>query len=447
MMKPRNNDRRRVHWQKESRQVDSGDEVETLCEAVRDEQCAVHCYLLHEHDELYRPKTATSELRFGTEVAKEEDEKQQKWVWGEEKEEQKEDEMKGNEDSEEEGATVKAPLSMNYGESVLEWLSFEDSPQFETLREELVHNDDSTLDRNLLDRLTIQCAVAIQGTDYTLKEALGLKTYADLTAFQSELRKAHWKGRPIEIKRAYFHWALTLYEAHLYHSKPIPSVSDTVKNPRRLFHGLNRMFTVNHELPVYLGPFSVSTSDKVARQFSDQQGLLFSIVSSYLNPFKFCVGIDMITFSCFKNEAEILFINQPLPVAKTEIFGDDMLEMVNHLLGSLKTRETRILDKDAFFRKLGIKSKWDASTWMPEIVQNPLLFAKSECDGMNVVDRLVIELSVVDHRLVNRLRNEKYKDTSYLNHLVQDLNVEELYDSYQLSMGNVPAIDAHRMFN
>ena len=420
----RENDRRRVDRQKEAKQPhddgnDSDDaplgprsvggEIDTQCEALRDTLCAAHSYLLHDNDELYRLRLAAAELRFATEVVAEDTE-------------QKEDEVKRDEEDEED------PLSINYGESVLEWLSFDESPQFDSLREELIYNEDSTLDRDLLSRMTVQCVAAIQDTDYTLKEALGLKTYADATAFQSELRKAHWKGRALALKRAYFHWAMTLYEAHLYHSKPVPAVSG---KPKGVYHGLNRLFTMNRELPIYLGPFSVSTSKTVAKQFSNEKGLLFSISPSYVNPFKFSVGIDMLTFSSFKNEAEVLFNNQPIPIKKTETFGDAMVRLVDHFLFSLKNRKTRINDVDAFYQKLGVD--WN-DEWIPIILEHKLLFKKTQYpDGRKIIDRLLAELNILDQRLVELVLDMVHDDSRpYVVYLVEDLKTKHLLQHYRM---------------
>ena len=147
----RENDNRRPKLQKESKQQDDevsdrggqNDEVETLCEALRDTLCAAHCYLLHADDELYRLRAGAAELRFATEVVETK---------------QKENQMKNDrEDAVEDKERVKEPLSINFGESVLEWLSFTDPPRFGSLREELIHNDNSTLDQDLLDRMTVQC--------------------------------------------------------------------------------------------------------------------------------------------------------------------------------------------------------------------------------------------------------------------------------------------------
>ena len=139
---------RRAERRKQNDAQDDGayDEVETLCEALRDTLCSAHCYLLHRDDELYRLHTENAELRFATEVVADEPE-------------QIEDEMKNDVEEDPD----RDPLSIKFGVSVLEWLSFGDSPLFETLREEIIFNDDSTIDHELYSRMTTICAAKIEG--------------------------------------------------------------------------------------------------------------------------------------------------------------------------------------------------------------------------------------------------------------------------------------------
>ena len=391
--------------------------MERECEALRDTLCAAHCYLLHQNDELYRLRLAAAELRFATEVVGD-------------GLDQKKDEIKKQDDNKEDEEMEEDPLSINYGESVLEWLSFGDSPKFESLREELVYNEDSTLDGDLLDRMIIQCAAAIEGTNFMLKEALALKAYADATAFQSELRKAHWKGLSMEVKTAYFHWAMALYQSHLYHAKIVPAISG---KPRGIYHGLNRMFMMHNELPIYLGPFSVSTNKTVAKQFSNEKGLLFTIAPSYVNPFKFSVGIEMVTFSSFKNEAEILFNNQPIPIKKTETFSEAMTRLVNHFLFSVKNRKTRINDVAAFWNKVGLE--WN-DQWIPFILKHKLLFEKTRFEGRKTIDRLFAELNIMNQRLVDPILDMKHEDKPYLVYLLEDLRAKPLLQHYRLMTSN-----------
>ena len=69
-----------------------------------------------------------------------------------------------------------------------------------------------------------------------------------------------------------------------------------------------------------------------------------------LNQYDLCqsgtltIGIDMLTLRAFKNEAEVLFNNQPIPIKQTEIFGDTKLLFVNHFLFIFKNRQTCITE-------------------------------------------------------------------------------------------------------
>ena len=267
-------------------------------------------------------------------------------------------------------------------------------------------------------------------TRATLKEAMALKLYTDTTNYQSELRKAHWESTSKAVKSAYYHWAMTLYEAHLYHAKPISPQKDKVQKPRQVFHGLTRLFTIDRELPLYFGPFSTTVLKSVAKHFSKGQGLMFSIAPSFQNPFKFCVGINMEMLSAFKNESEFLMYNQIIPIKKTETFSDAMELLVSHLLFSLKNRKTRINDLAAFYHKLGVE--WN-DQWIAIILQHKLLFAETQCKPWKVIDRLFAELDIMDQRLVDCVLDMTDDDGKpYIVYLVEELKVKQLLQHYRL---------------
>ena len=46
----------------------------------------------------------------------------------------------------------------------------------------------------------------------------------------------------------------------------------------------------------------------VAKQFSNEKGLIWKIKPSYYNPLKLVIGIEMDWVSAFKNEAEVLYV-------------------------------------------------------------------------------------------------------------------------------------------
>ena len=106
---------------------------------------------------------------------------------------------------------------------------------------------------------------------------------------------------------------------------PIPSVNQ--RAPRSLYHGLNRLFTVGQELPIYFGPFSSTVEQTVATSFGGDNGMIFKIQPSYSNMETCCVGIDVAIISQFKHEKEILLVNQVIPIQKasTSKVSDDQL--------------------------------------------------------------------------------------------------------------------------
>jgi len=78
------------------------------------------------------------------------------------------------------------------------------------------------------------------------------------------------------------------------------------------------------------------------------------VQSSYANPIRFVVGIDMIRISCFKHEREFLLYSQSLPIKSTETFEDDDEKMVDHFMYSLRATKHRITDRAVFLRKIWV---------------------------------------------------------------------------------------------
>ncbi|MCP3653281.1 MAG: hypothetical protein GY766_00075, partial [Herbaspirillum sp.] len=306
---------------KRSEELEEHDDVDTLCEALSDNLNSAHCYLLHQHDDgnLYRLSSSPdgADSRFSTAVQV--------------------DETK--DDEKDEKQSVAEPLGIDFGRSVLEWLPFGEEPQFDSLRTEIVENAQSTIDEALYDQYQLQCLVKAEDTDYALNELLALKLFTDTTAYQALLRKAHWTISPPAVRQSFYHWARAIYLAALRHSVPIPSVNQ--RAPRSLYHGLNRLFTVGQELPIYFGPFSSTVDQHVANTFGGENGLIFQIQPSYSNVETCCVGIDVATISQFKHEKEILLVNQAIPIQKasTSKVNDDKL-WVDHFMYTLKARGT-----------------------------------------------------------------------------------------------------------
>merc|ERR1712176_1195404 len=133
-----------------------------------------------------------------------------------------------------------------------------------------------------------------------------------------------------------------MYQTFLFHAQPIPKAERGGGGPKTLYHGLNKLFQVDHTAPTYQGPFSTTDSKDVAMGFANNQGLIFSVKGSYSNPIRFILGIDMVRISCFKHEREILLYSQTLPIKSTETFAEDNESMVNHLMFSLKSTKEPI---------------------------------------------------------------------------------------------------------
>eukprot|EP01084_Bolivina_argentea_P025286 47019_1 len=106
------------------------------------------------------------------------------------------------------------------------------------------------------------------------------------------------------MKREFYWWAINIYSTFLYHAQPLPRFSQNDADPMKIYHGVNRIFIVDERTPKYNGPVSTTLLDSVAAGFADESGLLWSIRTTYYNPFRFINGIDVSWISCHKNEAE-----------------------------------------------------------------------------------------------------------------------------------------------
>ena len=365
------NRERRNEKHSESNRIEN---VSSKCAVLREILCAVHCYLLHRSNELYR-------------LSSENEEAQSKFTSLVKEKEVNEDTKDDQEDEE--------PLAIDFGVSVLRWLSFEDEPAFDNLEIEMVQNKDSSVSQQGFDRMVIECAEKIkteQFGDYELEELMGFKFYTDYSTDCANLRKAHWKAMPKEMKKRYYHWARTIYRAALRHAVPIPLQSGNKNAAKWLYHGLSLLFRMDQELPTYFGPFSTSLAASVADEFSDKKGLRLRIKAGYEDSTKRCLGVDMQSISCFKREREVLLVDQPIPIQSTKTWSNDAAVLVDHFLYSLKSRGTRIRDAQLFWKTLGIqyKEEWDAL-----IVDHKLYWTKTKYQDKVIAQRLQEELGLV----------------------------------------------------
>ena len=172
-------------------------EVNTLCDAVSDVLQSVHCYLLHKEKHLYRLSAATNnkfQSRFATPTV----------------DENSGDATKQNAEKKEDGEP-----SVDFGLNVLQWLPYGQMPNHENLKQEIIRNPESSIDRAVFEQYEIICNAKIKGTKWTSNEMISSKMYSDTTDLQSKLRQAHWIVAAMAVRKAYYHWAMGLYRTHL----------------------------------------------------------------------------------------------------------------------------------------------------------------------------------------------------------------------------------------
>ena len=371
-------------------ELDRNDSSSSECAVLRETLCGIHCYLLHRSNELYRLSSgvATGSLsKFSSLVS-----------GGESADDGKEEKKEAE------------PLSIDFGVSVIRWLPYGEEPLFETLRDEIIHNEDSTVTEEGYERMEVECAEKIKSelfADYKLDELMGFKFYSDYTTDCANLRKAHWESMTKKRKKRYYRWARTIYRASLRQATPIPIQKGGAQIGTRLYHGLSKLFRMDQELPTYFGPLSTTVSLAVSDSFSEQKGLRLNIQSGYADSMRRCLGIDMRPISCFKREQEILLVDQPIPIQSTNAYKPNDDVSINHFLYSLKTRSTKIRDPKEFYSKLGIKSK---KKWIGSIIKHQQLYAKSKYGGKLVIGRLVEELHKLEVFYRSKYFSSKFID-------------------------------------
>eukprot|EP01084_Bolivina_argentea_P135377 238563_1 len=257
---------------------------------------SVHAYLLHDGDELFRTKNKAVDckMRFCTQV----------YVAP----------TKKDEDKRNKSATPNI-YEIDFGQNVLNWLDYGETPTFESFKDEIINNTLSTIDAKKYAEYEAECKILcdIVDIDIEVQEMIALKLYTDTTKYQSALRRAFWSKCDKEQKRNFYHWAMTLYKTFSRYSQPTYSTT--------LYHGLNAVFVVESSLPQYNGIFSTTTQINVANSFSQNIGVLWEILASYSNPFKLVLGIPTDWFSNFKNESEIIIFNSVIPINKVTNFA------------------------------------------------------------------------------------------------------------------------------
>ena len=329
----------------------------------------IHIYLLHDQHELYRLRNIENN-RFGSEV---------------------ENIHSANNDFN----------AINFGQSVLCWLAFNEQPTFFSFKEEIINNPASTINADLYEQFEQECKVkqenpSINEERYTMKELIGMKVYCDTNHYQSALRKAFWmmqSSKPDQnnqTKKNFYRWALTLYQTFLYAAVPPNRLLSTSSAPITLYHGLSQQFVINNSLPKYYGIFSTSRDVNTANSFSNCTGLLWQIKGSYMNRFRFIKGIDMQWISCHPNEDEFALFDQYIPIQSTRSYADTDDKRIDILMQQLKILEKEIISPSEFYKKIGCK--YDEE-WMDKIISHRYLYDLTPI-GTCVAFRLYEELGI-----------------------------------------------------
>eukprot|EP01084_Bolivina_argentea_P023676 44210_1 len=331
-------------------------EDDSLSEILNATFNALHCYILHKKKELFRLKRENGGNHFVTSVIDEDE------VENYVSEKQNVVETKSN--------TIP---NLKFGQSVLNWLNYQEQPTFNSFRDEITQNPESTINMEAYLNYSQECFIKMNNRkheQYLLQELMSLKMYTDTNSFQSSLRRAFWKSSTKKIKKSFYQWAFLLYKTFLFHAKPITGFTRQSKTPAKLYHGLNKVFVLADARPKYNGLTSTSLQESVAHSFSEGIGLLMIIKSSYANKFKFITGIAVDWISQHKNEAEVLLVDQYLPIASTYNFDNEPKNNVDHLMYTIKSYQKDILYAQQFYEILG---KAFNESWIPFIETHPTL--------------------------------------------------------------------------
>ena len=349
--------------------LNRSDDMSSKCVVLKETLCNIHCYLLHQSNELYRLSSQSEEVlsRFTSLL------EANSITFGEEDIDiDDEASSSTNESSEDDGGyrcpnkssnvQKDEPITLHSGVSVTQWLPFGAQPHCKTLRDEMIENEDSTVTQEDYERMEIECAAKIKNTDYSLREMTALKFYSDLSEFTADLRKAHKASASLKVRKRYYHWARTLYRATIRHAVPILMQRGFRKGTGSLYHGLHNVFRVDGVSPLLFGPFSSTRSVVVADSFYKHNGLRLQMNSGSTCSTAMCLGIDMQTISRFGNEREIFLVDQPIFIKNAVGWDCDdtdlMLEM-QHILekaSSLKCQDDYFDDLCA--GKWQLKSEW-----------------------------------------------------------------------------------------
>eukprot|EP01084_Bolivina_argentea_P166493 289036_1 len=323
---------------------------------------SVHTYLLHSVNELYRIKKQLNQtnMRFSTPV----------------KQEKHADDV----------------CSIDFGQNVLCWLSYNEQPTFANFKEEIINNPLSTINERKYGQYLQQCNIlcnksVVDDIGISVEELMSLKIYTDATIYQSALRRAFWLSASKDEKRNFYQWAIKLYITFQRYSKPmLPFKGET---PAYCYHGLEKTFAIESGLPYYNGIFSTTLSESTAQTFSNATGLLWKIKTSYNNPFRSMIGITTGWFTAFKNESEFVVFNSYIPILDTINYAQTDDQKINILIKQLTIYKKRIIKPIHFYEKIGfgIQKEWTQKIANHRNICKPTIML-NEC----VLYRLINEL-------------------------------------------------------
>eukprot|EP01084_Bolivina_argentea_P033238 61505_1 len=302
--------------------------------------------------------------------------------------------------------------SMNFGDSVLTWLFNEQQPHSTNLKEEFIGNLHKYSDgAKTYQEYAAACAIKVNNNpadQYILNEMLCLKIYTDETALQNTFRKSFWSTARLHDRKCFYWWAIMFYKTILFHGQPIAMQSAAKKSkPTILYHGLNNIFIINEQTPMYHGPISTTKADSVAERFCDSRGLIWYLTPSYFNPFKSLYGVDVDWISQFGEESEILLYNSFLPISKTINFSKTAEGMINQLIHQLKVYKSKIVNVNKFYMAIGFILDPE---WIDKLKTHKLLYDSVKYDDeTTVIQRLVQELNVIELTPLFIVHSTKFK--------------------------------------
>ena len=155
--------------------------------------------------------------------------------------------------------------------------------------------------------------------------------------------------------------------------------------------GLTLNFVLNDEHPLYNGPISTSSSKSTALSFAKGTGQIWTIQSSFRNPFKFAIGISVDWISFHSEEREVLLINQYIPIQSVKSFEFLLKNIVIHLLHSVISYKKPITDPLRFYKVMGIAGQFGR-----DVPYDP--------DWIPLIEEMQLEKQILCERLPSRTR-------------------------------------------